>query len=55
MGHHSCELGNSAPSAPCSGQSRQPSPTDGGCVLVVITDCVVLFIYVFTIQLDIVS
>lgn len=32
-----------------------PSPADGRCALVVITDRVVLFIYVFTIQLDIVS
>lgn len=31
------------------------SPADGRWALVVITDCVVLFIYVFTIQLDIVS
>lgn len=55
MGHCFCEPENSFPPALCPGQPRRPSPADGRCALVVITDRVVLFIYVFTIQLDIVS
>lgn len=55
MGHCLCEPENSSPPALCPGQPRRPSPADGRCTLVVITDRVVLFIYVFTIQLDIVS
>jgi hypothetical protein len=39
----------------CPGQFRLPAQQERRCGLVVITDHVVLFIYVFTIPLDIVS
>lgn len=54
MGHRSCELDNSSP-LHLALAGPAPSPADGRCALVVITDRVVLFIYVFTIQLDTVS
>ena len=55
MGHCFCELDNSSPSAICPSYPGLPSPADRRHVLVVITEHAVLFIYVFTIQLDIVS